>query len=89
MRTRPVPLVALVAALSLAGAMAAEPAAPAAKQRQICRTPEKQIGSRIRAGRRCRTEAQWQDEDDAKARLPVSMQVTAGQNDGQTKAQPR
>ena len=78
-----------LAALFLTGALAAEPPAEPAKQQRICRAPEKQLGSRIRAQRRCRTAEQWQAEDEGKNGLPLSAQVTQGQNDGKVVAQPR
>ena len=78
-----------VAAVSLIGAVAADPSADPSKQRQICRAPAKQLGSRIRTQRRCRTAEQWQAEEERKAGLPLGAQVTQGQNDGQTVAQPR
>jgi hypothetical protein len=84
---RPANLVALTAAVSLAGALAAEPPAEPVKQERICRTPAKQLGSRIRTQRRCRTAEQWQDEE--KSGLPLGAQVTRGQNDGQVVAQPQ
>jgi hypothetical protein len=89
MSARPATLVAVAAALSLAGALAAEPPAEKAKSREICRAPAKQLGSHIRASRRCRTAEQWQQDDEAKAGLPIGAQVTQGQNDGQVKAQPQ
>ena len=81
-------LVAAAASLTFAGAFAAEPAAEAPKQRQVCRAPAKQLGSRIRTPRRCRTAEQWQAEDE-KGGLPLGAQVTQGQNDGQARPQPR
>jgi len=92
MAGRPVILVAMAVALSAAGAIAADPPpAPASAQeeRQICRGSTKQLGSRIRRPRRCRTAAQWQQEDEEKSRVPLSAQLTEGQNDGRTTATPR
>lgn len=82
-------LVALTMTLSLAGALAADPPAPAEKQRLICRGTAKQLGSRIRTPRRCRTAEQWQEEDEARGRAPLSLQVTQGQNDGRQGPAPR
>jgi hypothetical protein len=79
-------LAALVAGPALAEAPAPP---PSTEQRLICRGGERQLSSRIRTMRRCRTAAQWQIEDDAKAHLPVSLQTTQGQNDGRAPAQPR
>ena len=89
MSAKPATLLAVAAALSLAGALGAEPPAEKAKPRDVCRAPAKQLGSHIRAPRRCRTAEQWQQEDEAKAGLPIGAQVTQGQNDGQAKAQPQ
>ncbi|MEA3011596.1 MAG: hypothetical protein QOD42_141 [Sphingomonadales bacterium] len=83
-------LLALAAILTTAGAFAADPPAPAGKQQLICRGGgERQLGSHVRTRRRCLTAEQWQQEDEAKASLPVSLQVTQGQNDGQTVRAPQ
>ena len=79
------------------GALAAQsPAtAPAAKvqtperPRLVCRGGERQLSSRIRSERRCRTAEQWAEEDERRAGLPLSAQVTQGQNDGRQSTQPR
>ena len=81
--------VALTASLAVAGALAAEPVAEPARQKQICRAPAKQLGSRTRTQRRCRTAEQWQEEDEGKSGLPLGAQVTQGQNDGQSVRQPQ
>jgi len=81
-------LAAAAAGLTFAGAFAAEPAPDAPKQREVCRAPAKQLGSRIRTPRRCRTAEQWQAEEE-KGGLPIGAQVTQGQNDGQSRPQPR
>ena len=76
-------LVALATTLSAAGALAPDPPAPAEKERLICRGGgARSLGSHIRTARRCRTVEQWQEEEEAKARIPISLQVTQGQNDG-------
>lgn len=75
-------LVALAMTLSATGAPAADPPAPTGEQRLICRGATARLGSRVRTQRRCRTAEQWQLEDEEKARLPISLQVTPGQNDG-------
>jgi len=73
----------LSAALSAgAGAVAADPPTAPEEQRQICRGGAKQLSSRIRTARRCRSAEQWRQEDEEKARMPLSAQVTQGQNDG-------
>jgi hypothetical protein len=86
---KPVILAAATAFLSAAAALASDPPAassPSAEgggeQRLICRGSSKQLGSRIRRARRCRTAEQWQREDEEKGRVPLSAQVTEGQNDG-------
>ena len=82
-------LAGLAATLTFAGALAAEPPADAPKQQRVCRAPAKQLGSRIRTQRRCRTVEQWQEEEQGKSGLPPSAQVTGGQNDGQAVQQPQ
>ena len=83
-------LIALAAVLSTAGAFAAEPPAPAEKQQRICRGGgERQLGSHVRTRRRCLTAEQWQQEDEARANMPVSLQVTQGQNDGRVVPTPQ
>ena len=89
MPARPAFFVALTATLVLAGALAAEPPAEPAKQKQICRAGTKQLGSRTRTQRRCRTAEQWQEEEEGKSGLPLGAQVTQGQNDGQPVRQPQ
>ena len=80
-------LAALAAALS-STALAERPASEP-EQRLVCRGGERQLSSRIRTARRCRTPEQWRLEDEAANRLPPSLQVTQGQNDGRAPAQPR
>lgn len=81
-------LIALAALLTSA-AVAAGPPASAEKQQRICRGGERQLGSHTRTRQRCRTAEQWRQEDEAKANMPVSLQVTQGQNDGQTVRTPQ
>ena len=88
MAARPVILIALAAGLSAAGAFAVQPPEEAPKERQICRGATRQLGSHIRAPRRCRTAEEWQAEDEAKGRLPPSLSVTQGQNDGRPSRPP-
>ena len=71
---------ALTIAAQSSAAVAPSPPA-VAKARLICRESEQETGSHIRTGRRCKTEAEWQQEDDAKGRKPVSARVTEGQGD--------
>jgi hypothetical protein len=83
-------LIALAMTLSVAGALAADPPAQPEKQRLICRGGGgRSLGSHIRTPRRCRTAEQWRQEDEAKANLPISLQVTQGQNDGRQGPAPR
>jgi hypothetical protein len=91
--TRYSPFIAAFA-LTLAGGVAAEPSAQApgdgdATAPRICRGAVRTVSSRIRTPRRCRTAEQWREEDEAASRLPISAQVTGGQNDGRAPAQPR
>lgn len=81
-------LLALAAILTSA-ALAADPPAPVEKQRRICRGGERQLGSHVRTERRCRTAEEWRLEDETKANMPVSLQVTQGQNDGRTVRTPQ
>lgn len=87
-----IPRLALVlavgAGVTLAAAFAAEPAADKQDNRRICRDSDRQLGSHIRAARRCRTAEQWRQEDEEKARLPATLRVTEGQNDGQVSRAP-
>ena len=64
------------------------PPPPAVKPASICRESERKTGSHIRSSRRCMTEEQWRAEDERRDRVPVSLQVTEGQdNKGQTRPQ--
>jgi hypothetical protein len=78
----------LALAAALLPAAAADPPA-SSDQRMICRGGERQLSSRIRAQRRCRTAEQWAREDEEKGRRPVGLQVTQGQDDGRSPGQPR
>lgn len=89
MTGRPVILVATALALSAAGAFAADPAPAPQDERQVCRGSTKQLGSRIRRPRRCKTAEEWRQEDEEKGRVPISALVTEGQNDGRTTATPQ
>ena len=85
-------LIALTLTLTAAaGALAADPpGSPDKQQQRICRGGgERQLGSHVRTRRRCRTAEQWQQEDEARANLPLSLQVTQGQNDGRTARTPQ
>ena len=91
MPARPIPFLVLAAALAVTGALAAEPPREASKQQppQVCRSATRTLGSHIRSQRRCRTEAQWKEEEESKSGLPIGAQVTTGQNDGQPGRQPQ
>jgi hypothetical protein len=82
-------LTALAIVLTAAGALAADPPAQPEKQQLICRGGARQLGSHMRTPRRCRTTEQWRRDDEAKANLPVSLQVTQGQNDGRAVPTPQ
>jgi hypothetical protein len=82
-------VVLLAVTLTTAAALAADPPAQTEKQRLICRGGARQLGSHMRTPQRCRTAEQWQLEDEAKANLPVSLQVTQGQNDGRSVPTPQ
>lgn len=80
------PLMLLAVALASAGPQPA-PAAPE-KPPLICRESEAVTGSHVRSGRRCKTAEQWQTEDARRDRVPPSLRVTEGQNDGHAPVQP-
>jgi hypothetical protein len=83
-------LAALGAGLTVATvAAAADPAPQAPDSRRICRDSGRQLGSHIRAARRCRTAEQWRLEDEQRAQAPATLRVTEGQNDGQPGRQPQ
>ena len=68
-------------------AFAADPPAP--EQQRICRGGEARLGTRTRTPRRCLTAEQWQREQDERSQLPVTLQVTQGQNDGRVVPTPQ
>ena len=83
-------LLAVAAGLTVTAAFAsAEPAPRSEDARRICRDSGRQLGSHIRATRRCRTAEQWRQEDEEKAQMPASLRVTEGQNDGQVSRTPQ
>jgi hypothetical protein len=82
-------LIALAFTLTTAAAFAAGEPAPAEKQRRICRGGERQLGSHVRTERRCRTAEEWRLEEERAANMPVALQVTQGQNDGQAVRTPQ
>ncbi|HYJ51949.1 MAG TPA: hypothetical protein VEW04_02150 [Allosphingosinicella sp.] len=88
MAARPFLFIGLTVSLAAAAALAQETPAPE-KERRICRGGgERQLGSHTRTQRRCRTAEQWRQEDEARARAPVSLTTTEGQNDGRVTATP-
>jgi len=88
MAGRSVILIVLSATLA-AAAVAADPPAPPSQQRLVCRGGERRLGTRTRTERRCRTAEQWQRDEEERSRLPVSLQVTQGQNDGRVVPTPQ
>ena len=68
----------LIAVLILAAAAQAPQAAPAnqsAKPQKICRENERHTGTRIRSVRICKTQEQWDMDDAARDRRPLSLQI--------------
>ena len=65
------------------------PAAPVEKPKLICREGEAVTGTRRRVGRRCRTAEQWQQEDAKLDRIPPTLRVTRGQEDGRPVQNPQ
>jgi hypothetical protein len=81
--------VAIVASLSSAAAFAVDPPAPAPRPQLICRGGGRSLGSHIPRARRCRTAEQWRQEDDVRDRVPLSVQLIPGQNDGRSTPRPQ
>jgi len=68
----------MLASLALLLTMgAAEAHAPPAteKPKLVCRESEQQLGSHIRAGRRCKTAEEWQQEDLKRGQIPPSLTI--------------
>jgi hypothetical protein len=68
----------LIAVLALAAAAQAPQAAPApqsAKPPKVCRQNEQHTGTRIRSLRTCKTQEQWDIDDAARDRRPLSLQI--------------
>ena len=72
------PLALLIAALAAAPADKPPAAAPS-KPMLICRASERETGSRIRHGRKCKTAEEWAIEDAERDRKPASLGLTEGQ----------
>lgn len=67
--------------LALFALAIADPAtAPPPNPPLICRKAEKEVGSHIRTGKRCRTAEEWEREDAERERKPADMRVTEGQS---------
>ncbi|MFL6801320.1 MAG: hypothetical protein ACJ8EQ_06080 [Sphingomicrobium sp.] len=71
------PLAALLIALAAAPPGAAPQAPPAASL--ICRSSEREVGSRIRRGRQCKSAQEWELDDARRDRRPADLRVTEGQ----------
>jgi hypothetical protein len=67
--------------LSGAGQESSSPR-PAEKPKLVCRETEQLTGSHVRTGRRCKTPEQWLLEDAELDRIPPTMRITKGQEDG-------
>ena len=72
-----VPLFALVAAAAPDPATASP---PTPTPMLICRASERETGSRIRHGRKCKTADEWALEDARRDRKPADLRVTEGQS---------
>ena len=70
--------IALVLALAAAAPAAAAQAAPP-KPLLICRASEREVGTRIRKGRQCKTAEEWALADAERDRRPADLRVTEGQ----------
>ena len=57
---------------------------PPPKPKLICREDERQVGSHIHTGRRCKSAEEWQVEDQRRAATSPSMRITEGQGDALT-----
>jgi hypothetical protein len=67
----------LIAVLALAAAQApqAAPAQESTKPAKVCRENERHTGTRIRSSRICKTQEQWDIDDEARDRRPLALQV--------------
>ncbi len=73
----------------LLAAQSAAPAPPApAKPVLVCRQGQREVGSHIRSGRRCKTAEEWAKDDAERERAAASAQITEGQGDSLTKSAP-
>lgn len=55
------------------------PVDPPEQERKICRSAERQLGSRVVRPRRCKTASEWAEDDAKMGGLPLSAIVTEGQ----------
>ena len=53
----------------------AEESTEPAPQVRICRDHERRTGTRIRSGRVCKTQEQWQADDAERERAPTTMRI--------------
>jgi hypothetical protein len=68
----------LITVLALVAAQAPPQAASApqrTKPQKICRENEQRTGSHIRSSRTCKTQEQWDTDDAARDRRPLSLQI--------------
>ena len=76
-----------LALIALLSAQQQPAVAPPQRPKLICRESQQQVGSHIRTGRRCKSAEEWQREDSADDRLPLTLRVVPGQGDGVPKPQ--
>jgi hypothetical protein len=76
----------LVAAFALAPPDTAPPQTAPLKPKLICRESEALTGTKIRAGKRCKTAEQWKIEDARRDRIPADLRVMEGGNAGQKRS---
>ena len=73
----------------LLAAQTAAPAQPAPpKPILVCREGEREVGSHIRSGRRCKTAEEWAKEDAEREQVAPSARITEGQGDSLTNTSP-
>ena len=77
---------AMIAIALVSGQPAAAPRPPREPEK-VCREKYRQLGSRIRSGRVCKTAEQWEAEETRAA--PPSLIITEGQQDGRPAKQPQ
>jgi hypothetical protein len=84
-------LLTLVAIAALADTPQAQPSSPPEKPKLICRDGEAQLGTHMRAGRRCKTAEQWTEEEyrTRNAPPPPSLTIHKDQLEGAPNVQPQ